>query len=207
MRAEHDVMRWVIPTQKASASKSDAATPYMMEEFEDTIAAMRSVIDAMRRCAKLIDYLAFLIRISQFKDRNGMFDIRWWSGSGRVSPVLVRWTKTAKGTSRPIAVQRLRDDSLKFLCAPTVEPILKNELELARRAIDLWMILRKGLFNVSQVRGFLGRIRFEERFERLAEESLAQHIHLQRELDLLGVKLSRNMRIESVLANVPAELE
>ena len=123
----YGVINWRVPRQAASTSCNQGDERNWEYFTRDVLRELHEGIEAFEALTKLIDYQAFLMRLSQGPvDRR--FDIRWWRTVKSRDPVLVRWKRVGNrnqssrverinvGAERQVAVEEMRE-SLRELLA------------------------------------------------------------------------------------------
>lgn len=193
-----EIDKWKIPVQASKTARSDGDLEDIAQDYESAMLDVREVYELLVKAGKLIDYLAFVIRMCQAPGMDQRLDIRWWWVSRRRSPVLVRWKQEgSKFASR--RVLRLTDEMVVRVTVEELRPVLKGCLDVMPQLFAVWDALRKSLTLRTFPRGHVRRHKFRERLEELADKITDLHVEVQRERDRRGARMERRFRIEEVL--------
>ena len=131
-----------IPTQprKASSGKSYAhERSHIANQIQQEV---QSTITTFEAISTLIDYAAFLLRLSQgpVTDR---IDIRWWNpGTGYHTPTLVRWRRKEGNRNHATPVQLITKREINKSTIPQFTPIAARVLTNYQRLEKDWQIAR-----------------------------------------------------------------
>ena len=187
-----------IPTQprKASSGKSYAherirPAQLLIQEIENTSRILESI-------STLIDYAAFLLRLSQgpVTDR---LDIRWWKlGAGGRSPNLVRWRRKEGNRNHAAPILRLKKQELSKSTIPQFTPIAARILSTYLRLEKDWHIARNLIANGTRT-GNLARIGIIERANHLNRDLISLHHQLEAAFQSTGRYLQDSFSTFAVL--------
>ena len=193
-----EIDKWKIPVQSSKTSRSDGDLRDVVEDYESAMLDVREVYELLMKAGKLIDYLAFVIRMCQAPGIDQRLDIRWWWVSRRRSPVLVRWKRRGdKFVS--CRVLRLTDEMVRRVAVEEIRPVLSGCMDVMPQLFGLWDALRRSLALRTFPRGHVRRHRFRERLEEVAERIADLHVEVQRQRDVRGARMERRFRVEEVL--------
>ena len=187
-----------IPTQprKASSGKNYAherirPAQLLIQEIEKTSRILESI-------STLIDYSAFLLRLSQgpVTDR---IDIRWWNpGTGYHTPTLVRWRRKEGNRNHATPVQLITKREINKSTIPQFTPIAARVLTNYQRLEKDWQIAR-GLLVHGTRTGSLARTGIFERTNRINRDLISLHHQLEAAFQSTGRYLQDSFSTFAVL--------
>jgi len=164
-----DTHLYRVPTQsrKASSGKAYAHERALLaQQLLQEVQTTAAIFDAI---SNLIDYAAFLLRLSQGPVPDRM-DIRWWkSGTGIHHPTLVRWRRKEGVRNHATPVLRLKKQEISKSTIPQFTPIANHILANYQRLEKDWQMAR-GLLVHGTRPGNLARTGIFERTNRLNQD-------------------------------------
>lgn len=187
-----------IPTQarKASSGKSYAhERSHIANQIQQEV---QSTITTFEAISTLIDYAAFLLRLSQgpVTDR---LDIRWWKlGAGGRSPNLVRWRRKEGNRNHAAPILRLKKQEISKSTIPQFTPIAARILSIYQRLEKDWHIARNLIANGTRT-GNLARIGIIERTNHINRNLISLHHQLEAAFHSTGRYLQDSFSSNAVL--------
>jgi len=187
-----------IPTQARKASSGKSYTherSYLANQIQQEVQATVSIFDAI---STLIDYAAFLLRLSQgpVPDR---IDIRWWNpGTGYHTPTLVRWRRKEGNRNHATPVQLITKREINKSTIPQFTPIAARVLTNYQRLEKDWQIAR-GLLVHGTRTGSLARTGIFERTNRINRDLISLHHQLEAAFQSTGRYLQDSFSSFAVL--------
>lgn len=190
--------KWAIPVQNAVTSRSDKDVS-VAEDYKRLEEELIRVREHIAIAGRVVDYYAFVLRLTQPNHSNGMFDIRWWITHGRRMPRLVRW-KHKEGGARayPKPVKRIDEWMVDLAAVPEMRPRLWRLLKLWPRVRDLWVSVRRLLY-FGLHPDDLGRLSAERRERELVVETAKIHKEALDVLVARGVIVETRMGLDEVM--------
>ena len=188
-----------IPTQARKASSGKSYTherSYLANQIQQEVQATVSIFDAI---STLIDYAAFLLRLSQgpVPDR---IDIRWWKKSSTSihSPTLIRWRRKEGNRNHATPILKLKKQEISKSTIPQFTPIAARILSTYLRLEKDWHIARNLIANGTRT-GNLARIGIIERANHLNRDLISLHHQLEAAFQSTGRYLQDSFSTFAVL--------
>ena len=188
-----------IPTQARKASSGKSYTherSYLANQIQQEVQATVSIFDAI---STLIDYAAFLLRLSQgpVPDR---IDIRWWKKSSTSihSPTLIRWRRKEGVRNQATPILKLKKQEISKSTIPQFTPIAARILSNYQRLEKDWQMAR-GLIIKGVCPGILVRTGILERTNRINNDLISLHQELEAAFQSTGRYLQDSFSSNAVL--------
>jgi len=188
-----------IPTQarKASSGKAYAhERSYLASQIQQEIQSTVAIFEAI---STLIDYAAFLLRLSQgpVTDR---IDIRWWKKSSTSihSPTLIRWRRKEGNRNHATPILKLKKQEISKSTIPQFTPIAARILSTYQRLEKDWQMAR-GLIIKGTRPGILVRTGIIERTNRINDDLISLHHQLEAAFQSTGRHLQDSFSTNAVL--------
>jgi len=188
-----------IPTQARKASSGKSYTherSYLANQIQQEVQATVSIFDAI---STLIDYAAFLLRLSQgpVPDR---IDIRWWKKSSTSihSPTLIRWRRKEGNRNHATPILKLKKQEISKSTIPQFTPIAARILSTYQRLEKDWQMAR-GLIIKGVCPGILVRTGILERTNRINDDLISLHQELEAAFQSTGRYLQDSFSTFAVL--------
>lgn len=187
-----------IPTQprKASSGKSYAhERSHIANQIQQEV---QSTITTFEAISTLIDYAAFLLRLSQgpVTDR---IDIRWWKlGGGIHEPTLIRWRRKEGVRNHATPILKLKKQELSKSTIPQFTPIADRILANYQRLEKDWQMAR-GLLVHGTRPGSLARTGIFDRSNRINDDLISLHQELEDAFQSTGRYLQDSFSSTAVL--------
>jgi hypothetical protein len=197
-----DVERWRIPVQSSGSSNSRGALEDVGRDLADLVSEGNAVLGCLRKVGRLVDYVGFLVRLTQAPGIVGALDVRWWRlGGGRAGvPVLVRWLQTRGGKARTKRVLRVRREVVDGVAVPEMRELLWELVGLYGELSEMWGRLSRVLRGGRLMRGYVARGGYVGKVERIAQRVVELHGEVERVLLDRGVRVEKRFRVEEVVA-------
>lgn len=189
---------WNIPTQNALTSSSVKDVSDVVKDYKRMEDELQSIYGYVTDVGRVVDYLAFVLRLVQPNNSNKMFDVRWWVSHGRRVPTLVRWMRKEGAVVFARPVKRIEKEMIEAAAVPEMRPLLEEILRIWFDAQGLWFLLRKKLYSEFRP-GDMGRMKVERRLQELVVRIARIHMEALDVLVVRGVIVETQMGLDEVI--------